>query len=100
MRHPGSTQEARDILETECVFSCVPVHQSDASNQARSDTNITVYHACAQEVTVRGVKIATRSKPNCKDTPPEPPTAATVRGIYHCLNDPPHRQHKNVHSAC
>jgi len=30
-RHPGGTQEARDILETECVFSYAPAHKSDGA---------------------------------------------------------------------
>ena len=52
-----STQEARDILETECVFSYAPAHKSDAGDHFRmdgSDVTITVHPACAQEFAVGG----------------------------------------------
>ena len=42
---PGGTQEARDILESECVISYAPAHKSDASDHFRvhgSDVTITV----------------------------------------------------------
>jgi hypothetical protein len=84
-RHPGGTQEARDILETECVFSCVPAHKSDASDHFRvdgSDVTITVYCACAQEFAIGGAKIADRGIPNTEDTPPEP-LQHRLFGEYH-----------------
>ena len=60
-RHPGGTQEARDILETDCVFSYAPAHTSYASDHIcvdGSDVTITVYRACAQEFATGGVKMA------------------------------------------
>ena len=42
---PGGTQEARDILESECVISYAPAHKSDARDHFRvhgSDVTITV----------------------------------------------------------
>ena len=51
-KHPGGTQEARDILETECVFSYAPAHKSDGGDHFRvdgSDATITVYRACAHK---------------------------------------------------
>jgi len=72
-RHPGSTQEARDILETECVFSYAPAHKSDGGDHFRvdgSDMTITVHRACAQEFTNVGAKIAVHPIPNAEDTPP------------------------------
>jgi len=74
-RHPGGTQEARDFLETECVFSYAPAHKSDAGNHLRvdgSDMTLTVYRACAQEFANVGTKIAAYTIPNTEDTPPEP----------------------------
>ena len=72
---PGGTQEARDILETECVFSYAPAHKSDGGDHFRvdgSDVTITVYCACAQEFAGVRAKIAVQSIPNTEDTPPEP----------------------------
>jgi len=72
---PGGTKEARDILETECVFSCATAHKSDASDHVRvdgSDVAITVYRGCAQELMVRGAKIAGYQIPDTEDKPPEP----------------------------
>jgi len=71
---PGGIQEAREILETECVFSYAPAHKSDASDHFRvegSDVTITVYCACAQEFATGGAKIAGHHIPNTEDTPPE-----------------------------
>ena len=42
---PGGTQEARDILESECVISYAPAHKSHAGDHFRvhgSDVTITV----------------------------------------------------------
>ena len=42
---PGGTQEARDILESECVISYAPAHKSYAGDHFRvhgSDVTITV----------------------------------------------------------
>jgi len=74
-RRPGGTQKAKDILETECVFSYEPAHRSDASDHFRvdgSDVTITVHCACAQEFADVRVKIAGNPIPNTEDTPPEP----------------------------
>ena len=74
-RRPGGTQKAKDILETECVFSYAPAHKSDASDHFRvdgSDVTITVHCACAQEFADVRVKIAGNPIPNTEDTPPEP----------------------------
>ena len=74
-RHPGGTQEAKDILETECVFSYAPAHKSDASDHFRvdgSDVTITAYCACAQKIANAGAEIADQQIPNTADTPPEP----------------------------
>jgi len=73
---PGGTQEARDILQTECVFSYAPAHKSDGGDHFRvdgSDVTITVYRACAQDVAAVWAKIAEHTMPNTEDTPPEPP---------------------------
>jgi len=72
--HPQGTHEARDILETECVFSYVPAHKSGGGDHFRvdgSDVTITVYRTCAQELMVGGPKIADHQLPNTEDTTPE-----------------------------
>ena len=74
-RHPGGTQEARDILETKCVFSYAPAHKSDATDHFRvhgSDVTITVYRACAQDLVGAWAQKAVKPIPNTEDTPPEP----------------------------
>jgi len=94
-RHPGSTQEAprwtheaprrhqvprrhqeaKDILETECVFSYAPARKSDASDHFHvhgSDVTITVYRACAQNLVSAWPQKAELGIPNTEDTPPEP----------------------------
>ena len=51
-KHAGRTQEARAILESQCVFSYTPAHKSDAGDHFcidGSDVTITVYRACAQD---------------------------------------------------
>ena len=67
-RHPGGTQEARDILESKCVFSYAHAQKSDASDHFRvdgSDVTCTISAAGAQKLVNVGANVGREN--SCTD---------------------------------
>ena len=77
-RHPGDTQEARDILGAKCVFSYAFL---SAKAMRWTDLTFTVDTPAGKNLRAEGPEIGEQALPNTEDTLPEP-TAETVKGIF------------------